>query len=245
MAQREYVSMIGRELGRHAVWEPGLPLNLGDYGRISGGTFVKLGNIADFSIIPTLKSTAAEKVKWAFTSNGVRTALLKGEADGGVGSARLQIDCGKKKSLFIRSANSRVEQVDNLQELADALQSVERWKPRWKLVRELRIVKNGLVLLSKGEGGSIELSGGLDEIQGLDEIGVKAGAGIRISGDTSDSYMGINGPILLGLVRIVKNPLWGDSVRDLLAHGHTEPRHARIEDVNTGFGLEDDPEELL
>jgi hypothetical protein len=245
MAEREYVSVVARELGRHAVWQPGLPLNLGDYGRISGGTFVKLGNIADFSSIPPLKSTSAAKLGWSFTSSGVRTAFLKGKADGGVGSAKLQIECGKKQSLLIRSANSRVEQVDNLQQLADALQIVDRWKSRWKVVRELRVIKNGLVLLSKSDGGTIELSGRLDEIQGLEEVGVKADAGIRISGDTSDTYMGISGPILLGLVRIVKNPWWGDPVKDLLGQEHSQEKHARIEDVTAGSGLADDPEESL
>jgi len=245
MAEREYVSVVGRELGRHAVWEPGLPLNLGDYGRIRGGTFVKLGNIADFPITPALISATAAKIKWAFTSSGVRTALLKGDADGGVGSAKLQIDCSRKKSLFIRSANSRVEQINNLQQIANALQTVDRWKPHWKMVRELRTVKNGLVLVSKVDGGSMELSGSLDEIQGLEDVGVKAATGIRISGDTSDSYMGIDGPVLLGLVRILKNPWWGDTVRDMLPHEHPQDKHARIEDVTAGPGLEDDPEESV
>jgi hypothetical protein len=180
---------------------------------------------------------------WSFTSSGVRTALVEGKVDGGVAEAKLHIECGKKESLFIRSASSSVEQVDNLQRIADALQTVDKWKSHWKVVREVRRIENGLVLLSNSSGGTIELAGRLDEIQGLEQIGVKAGATVRVSGDTSDSYWGLNGPILLGLVRIIKNPLFGDSVRDMLPNPRTEDRRARIEEIMAGPGVMDDPEE--
>jgi hypothetical protein len=245
MAQRQYVAAIARELGRHAVWEPGLALDVGDYGKIFRGTFVKLGNLADFSIGPIQRSSTT-KIAWSFASTGVTTDLVAGKADAVVGEAKLLIECGKKESLFIRSSKSSVQQVNNLQRLADALQAIPRWRSRWKVVREVRSIESGLVLISKSSGGTIELVGRLDEIQGLDNVGVKVGASVRVSGDTSDSYLGVNGPILLGLVRIIKNPLFGrDSVRDMLASTPTENRPARIEEVSPGPGLTDDPEEAL
>ena len=144
MAERQYVSVIARELGRHAVWQPGLQLHVGDYGRMEGGVFgiggsvfVKLGNIADFSIAD-IRTTPSEEMGWSFTSSGMKTAFVKGNVDGGVGEATLQIECESKESLFIRSAKSVVEQIDNLQSIADALQTVDKWKSHWKLIREVQ-----------------------------------------------------------------------------------------------------------
>jgi hypothetical protein len=248
MAERQYISVIASELGRHAVWPPGLQLQVGDYGRMSGGVFgiggsifVKLGNIADFGITD-VKATASEKMGWSFTSNGMKTEFVKGNVDGGIGEATLQIECENKESLFIRSAKSVIEQMDNLQSIADAMQTVEKWKSYWKLIREVRRVQDGLVLVSNSGGGTIQLTGGLKEIQGLDQVGIKAGTGIRISGNTSDRYSGVNGPLLLGLVRIIKNPLFGDSTRDFLGAKKVEAR-SRVEEIVPRFGLEDDPEE--
>jgi len=96
--------------------------------------------------------------------------------------------------------------------------------------------------VSNSGGGTIQLTGGLKEIQGLDQVGIKAGTGIRISGNTSDRYSGVNGPLVLGLVRIIKNPLFGDSARDFLGAKRVEARY-RIEEVVPRLGLEDDPEE--
>jgi hypothetical protein len=250
MAERQYVAVVARELGRHAVWQPGLQLEIGDYGRMEGGLFgiggsifVKLGNIADFGITQ-IKKTASEKMGWSFTSNGMKTAFIKGDIAGGVGETKLQIQCGSKESLFIRSAKSVVEQVDNLQIIADALQKIDKWKSHWKLIRELRRVQDGLVLVSNSGGGTIELTGGLKEIQGLDQIGAKAGAGIRISGATSDRYSGINGPLLIGLVRIIKNPFFGgDSAKEFSGTKGIDDRRYRIEEVVPGVGLKDDPQE--
>lgn len=248
MAERQYVSVIARELGRHAVSPPGLQLQVGDYGRMTGGVFgiggslfVKLGNIADFGITE-IRTTPSEKMGWSFSSSGMKTAFIKGGIDGGVGEATLQIECGSKDSLFIRSAKSVVEQIDNLQSIADALQTVEKWKSHWKLIREVRRVQDGLVLVSNSGGGTIQVTGRIMEIQGLDQVGIKAGTGIRISGNTSDHYSGVNGPLVLGLVRIIKNPLFGDSARDFLSGKGVEARY-RIEEIIPRLGLEDDPEE--
>ena len=133
---------------------------------------MKLGNIADFGITD-IKATASEKMGWSFTSNGMKTEFVKGNVDGGVGEATLQIECENKESLFIRSAKSVIEQMDNLQSIADAMQTVEKWKSHWKLIREVRRVQDGLVLVSNSGGGTIQLTGGLKEIQGLDQVGIK------------------------------------------------------------------------
>ena len=45
--QSKYSSVVASELRHHAVWEPGEPVRLGDYGVLQGSRFTVHGNIED------------------------------------------------------------------------------------------------------------------------------------------------------------------------------------------------------
>src|SRR5258707_157619 len=121
----EYVSAVRREIDRYAVWEPGQPLELGDYGELHGKTFEKRGNIRDFKV--AAKELSGAPALYEFTSAGTTIAEVKAEASLSTGAVEsvpklaLEFKFSRENGLVIRAAQSHTIQVSNLQDVAAAL----------------------------------------------------------------------------------------------------------------------------
>jgi len=85
--QARYCRVLDRQLNRHAVWEPGIALRLGDDGALHEGAFLRLGRVGDFLGKHGMAVAQGRPARSAFTSVGATTALLHGGAAAGPADA--------------------------------------------------------------------------------------------------------------------------------------------------------------
>jgi hypothetical protein len=214
--RHRYLSAFAREAGRFAIWEPGSPAAVGDYGEFKAGEFHKLGNLSSLGV--SFDEEASNLTHWEFTSEGVASAQMDLRAEASIGqlgiaNAGLQISFARENSLFVRAANSRWTQIANLRILAGILQEDERWEFRWRLVVGLREADSLIVLLSTQAGARVLVQGEAPALQQFQLGAVGARAGVSITGGGTYNVTDIAGPLLMQVVKIRRFPLWRSAVK--------------------------------
>lgn len=212
-----YLSAFAKETGRFAVWHPGDPAELGDYGVVTKGEFRKYGNLyKELDCEP--KSENSSSANWELTSEGVSSSWISAQADVGLdpamsAAARLDITFESENSLFVRAASSRWAQIANLYDLAGGLQVDPWWDFSWRLVSGVRSAASLAVLLSTQAGARAEVQGDVPALQQfqLGQVGLKGG--VSVSSQGAFSITGGDGPFLMSLVQIRKFPLWRNIVK--------------------------------
>lgn len=235
--QRSYARAVRKQLRRHAVWEPGAPFSLGDYGIIVDGCFRKLGNIRDVSAVAP-SPRLAEEGFFEFTSQGVVVGKVSAGADTKeVVDATLDLAFAESDTLFLRATGSRLEILDNLQDIADELQFEPRWKSNWKVITSVRSAEAFVLLFSDKGKTAVSIRAEPAILKGLQVGKVSAEAGLTFAGDVGYKSVGRRGPIFLELGRIVRNPLFGGTIR----HGFAAKVSGIVQNVEALDDLQDDP----
>lgn len=238
MIKSSYLKAIGRELGRHAVWEPGTPTEPGDYGMFRDGAFVRLGHLHDLGI-GALQIAESHPTPWTFASKGVRTSRM----DGGVraevvGQVRTRFSFERESSVLVTTPSSLTRHIANLDHTVAALarHRPHAWGMKRALVREVRSVTNACVLVAANAGAAAVVAG---EVRVADSMIEDAGSTLEVesSTDSLDAYSGVNGPLLLDIVNVWLLPA-GVSV---LAAGPADEPY-RIEAVDSTPLPDDDAE---
>lgn len=203
MAKHSYLRAIGRELGRHAVWEPGTPVAPGDYGVFRDGAFVGLGSLVDLGLSAP-RVSAAQATPWTFASKGVRTSKVGAELRAQIdANARTGVEFTNERSVLVTTRSSLSRQVSNLQEVANEIATFRPgvWGLRKALVREVREVTNACVLVAANAGASAVVSGEIElESHGVESTGFSLE--VESSSDSMVSYSRLSGPLLLDIVYI-------------------------------------------
>lgn len=215
-----YTRTVTSETGRYAVWEPGDPVLLGDYGTSASGIYKKLGNIAEFGVSFNQESTGAGF--WEYTSEGVLTASSDVAASvlgvAGGPEAALEITFAREKSLFVRAGESSWVQIANLREVAEALAKTKRWDFGWRLVTGVREAGSLLVVINRSRGSRVVVSGSVDALEQLKLGQLRLDGSVQISGDVEHKYAGMNSPFLVSLAKIRRFAIFG-RVKHALGEG--------------------------
>lgn len=212
----------------YAVWEPGFPVELGDFGVMNGNIFVHQGNIKDieelkdFEIKKRIDDTVDEKF---FTSkSGVQFELkpkMKSETELTSINASLEISFTKEKSVFFNAAGCQFEMIENKFEIGQKLvelykQNSNRWKREFVLVTDRVIAKRALILISTSRDYSIKFEA--DSNLPMIDL-ASASLGLNMTSQKSSGYKVVTeeGLIpLIGLSKIQSSFLWfGDDFKPL------------------------------
>ncbi|MBA5246632.1 hypothetical protein H1R16_09880 [Marnyiella aurantia] len=144
----------------YAVWEPGLPVELGDYGTMKGNIFEPLGNIReiealkDFKITTRLDPTQDEKT---FTSQkGVEYKLIpkaSASVQGVPVNASIEFKFSEENAVFFNAAGCVFEMIENKHQLGQKILEIFRdddtvWNRDFVLVTALVHAKRALILVS-------------------------------------------------------------------------------------------------
>ena len=85
----------------YANWEPGRPIQLGDYGLVKGRSFVHLGNVRDLDIAFSERSDT--KPDWkSFSSKGTTEVTLHAKGQS-YAKAVLEITFGSENGVFFNA----------------------------------------------------------------------------------------------------------------------------------------------
>ncbi|WP_457335850.1 hypothetical protein [Rhizobacter sp. P5_C2] len=208
--EKMYTSSVRRELGRHAVWEPGNPLALGDFGEFSNGVFSKRGSINEFAT--TFQLEEGTRGFYEFTSEGTTAVQIDadGSARAGGGSvpqagnaiAALEFSFGSSGGLVIRAAKSHVQSMSNIFEVALNLRKSPGWNFNWVVVSSIRFAAPATILMGLSKGTKLRVEGSAAVVHEFAAGKAVANAGMSISGADGYKWIGFSGPILMDLIRL-------------------------------------------
>jgi hypothetical protein len=197
--------ILKSELNVHAAW---LPVSntfvLGDYGIVSDGVLVKMGNIGQFGVAwqerdgpPARLNYASEGTRTVHAVGGVQTAALpNADLD-----ASLTVEFEYDASFFIKAALT-VREFQNLQEVAQKLGLLPQWRSRYRVVSAVHIGHGCTILSSKGANSRIELKGKANALRQLDLGSASAGIDVSASEKIGLEIVGQTGVIGLSLFKL-------------------------------------------
>lgn len=214
----QFNQIIKRHLNVFAAWMPIVNnYKLGDYGIISEGVFVKLGNITDdFQL--TFTEGSGSEASIDFTSEGARVIKLVGNAEvpviqAGEVNAQVEIEFSKEKSFLVKSPTITVKTIENINQLADKLKETKKWDGQWKVVHAVYHALDAVIVSTLASGTKLNFSG---EASALGQLKLgSAGVNINTNKTLGLNINGKNGPLGLGLFR-VKSKIFGGMKVDIL-----------------------------
>lgn len=172
MAQidRVYARHIRRHMDLHSSWPPSKQLALGDYGEWKGGTFNRVGNVADrFNLsFRTGRAGSAGQIQ-AITkaSFAVRAAA---EVKAGDARGDIELHFKKRNEVYFVASGITHRQITDLDRLGDhVVELVERkrWlRRKYLIVTEVVEARHFLAAVSTRSNGTVTLSGS-GEVEGV------------------------------------------------------------------------------
>jgi hypothetical protein len=193
------------ELNIHAAWLPITnTFEIGDYGLISDGVLVKMGNVRALGIGWTAKDGPPAQLN--FASDGTRMTRA-------IGNASVQafpdqdIDASftiefERDSSFLVKARLTSSEMQDLAAVARQLSDHPDWKSRYRVVSAVHVGQQCTILSSKGANSKIVLSGKANALKQLDlaaaSVGIQTSSSERIGLD----IVGQSGVVGLSLFKL-------------------------------------------
>jgi len=207
-AWKRYVNAFRKDLDAWAVWEPGEPVDIGDYGSIDRGRWRKLGTLWSLVERPEhllVQESTPTDVQYGSAAVSAIEARAGTTPDSG---AYVRMKFVSQDALFLRAHCSTHRSVANRHALDGLLLTLrERWQKDWLLVTGVRAAARFTVLAAGKGGGEIAVSAPLPELQSFLLGSATLSPSLQISGSVYFSYIGCSGPILMDLVRIKRGLL--------------------------------------
>lgn len=205
--KKSYNDALYHQLGIYAAWLPVTnTFKLGDYGLISDGVFVATGNIANLGI--TYTTATSPPTSFKFASEGasmVRFAAgvaVDSFPEVGTIDVALEWHFSRANSCLVLANSVAVEQMDNLEAVADALKNHKKWNRRNRVISSVYTGQKCAVICATEANSKVKLSGKVDAIKALELGAVSADLGFEASNSSVYQALGETGPIGLKMFRI-------------------------------------------
>jgi len=198
--------ILKRELNIHAAWLPVTnTFRLGDYGLVSDGTLVAVGNIRDdFGV--NFTQALGPDAQLDFASKGTSMVRVAGGATvqqfpGSDVEAKLKLEFERERSFLVK-VNLTVSQMQGLNEVAAKLNTLPQWDSRFRVVSALYTGTSCVLISSKAAGSKIELSGKANALQQLDLGATFAGVQVTTRSEIGLEIVGKKGVVGLSLFKL-------------------------------------------
>ncbi len=237
----------------HANWEPGRPVELGDYGILRDRTFIQLGNLKKDLKIKFAGRKDSTKDNKSFASKG--TTEVKFHSKGSVpvsgvvnAKASIEVAFSSEDAVFFNAADCEWSMIESKAVLGTAIMKLyqtRQWSREWAIVTDL--IKSGATTLAISGASSssivFEATGKVDRIKLAD-----ASIGLTVAGSKNVGYQVVaqQGLVpLLGLCKIQSRFLWfGDKFKPL-AFGAKDVRILNALENAREIQTEGGPEDLF
>lgn len=202
----DFDDILKRELNIHAAWLPVTnTFRLGDYGLVSDGVLVAMGNIRDdFGV--NFTQALGPDAQLNFASKGTSMVRVAGGATvqqfpGSDVDAKLTVEFKRERS-FLLKVKLTVSQMQSLNEVAAKLNSVPQWEGRFRVVSALYTGTSCVLISSKAAGSKIELSGKANALQQLDLGAAFAGVQVTTRTEIGLEIVGKKGVVGLAMFKL-------------------------------------------
>lgn len=161
---KRYTREIRKQLKRFAAWEPGTPLQLGDYGQLDGALFQRIGNVSQLGVaFSALDDGTSDRISYA--SKGAVDFSTDLDADADVpaavrGKAALKVSFKTESAVMFNAADVHFEAMADQRELGRQileLYAEGEWDARHSIIVELSRAGSTTVIISAGSSASILL----------------------------------------------------------------------------------------
>lgn len=181
----------------YGVWEPGFPVQLGDYGVMRGNIFTQLGNISEFEELKDFKLKIRKdetKDEKTFTSKkGVQFKLspkVEANVNGTEERASIEVKFSRENAVFFNGAECVFELIENKYQLGQELLKIhkkdkEKWRREFVLVTDRVLTKRALILVSTSSDFFVKLEADA-KVPVIDLA--KASLGLQVSKQESTGY---------------------------------------------------------
>ncbi len=158
----QYSRHLRRQFGFWPTWLPDAHVAVGDFGQIQQGVFMREGHASDLSVSYPLVNLQAYSDQ-VFASEGVRHAMVDGEASAQVaeGRAGARIEFGRALGVFVGLRNCREERVSDMISLAaqlDGCRQAGHWSDAQCLVTGVVKADSALIAVSSKSGGVLDIA---------------------------------------------------------------------------------------
>lgn len=181
------------ELTAYGAWFPvSNTFALGDYGLISDGVFVSMGNISEFGV--TFAQAAGEPTSLDLSSAGTTVVRLADGAEVDVLpdepiEAKVSIGFKDASSILVKAGDITVSQIQNLNEVARKLRDAPGWERKFRVVYGTYTGEECAVVTTRAAGAKFELSGQASALKMFD-LG-KVTAGVTVSHETEVGFKSV------------------------------------------------------
>lgn len=199
----------------YANWEPGGPIELGDYGMLDGTIFTPLGKLSeDFpefakGLIKTQKDNSADHKEFR-SEGGVDVSFYaKGSVNGAgttLAKAAIEVKFGHKDAIFFNAAGCTTDRISNKAKVGEVLKKLfeeKKWKRTFCVVTDLVTAGQTIIAISQGNNSSITVEADSPAVQRINLADAKMGITITSERNIGYKVDAENGLILLlGLCQI-------------------------------------------
>ena len=203
---RDLAKLLRDQFQMHVAWMPvTTSFSLGDYGQWRDGVFVPLGNIAEFGVTPRIER--GREVRFHFSSLRSNTTHIVASArvpaiPAGDLEGETRIEFGGAGSFLLSASALTSTRIANIAEVARRLDDTGRWRWQYKIVGELFVGDDVLLVATTERDTTVSLRGKASALAALQ--GGSVGGGLRVSASKrlGLEIAGGHGPIGLGLFRV-------------------------------------------
>lgn len=242
----DYNKALHKHANFYAAWFPvTMPYRVGDYGLIQNGVFQKIGHLdqlKDDGFDVPIQTKEGNPTSLDFLSEGAKIVKIVAGAEvpnlpAANVNATVKFKFEKENSFVLKAAEIKVEQMENIDQVARKLAELRRnkkWSHRNKVISATFTGQQCLVLLSSKRGTEVAFEGEASAMQQLEMGKITIKPAVTFSSDTILRSIGESGVIGISLfkLRMLNNNL------NLLGEDIMEEELA-TED-NMGDELEDD-----
>ena len=202
---KEFSKVLHSEIKVHAAWLPVTnTFRVGDYGLISDGVFIAMGNITELGV--PWNTASAPPAALDFKSAGTRVARLTGGVEvpnlpEGDIDAKLVIEFSSENSFLIKT-NLTGTLMNNMEEVSRKLVATNKWQRKFTVVSGIYQGENALIVSSRKSNSRLEISGKATALKQLGVGAASAGFEITASQDVGLEILGQSGTVGLQLFKV-------------------------------------------
>lgn len=152
-----YAKELRSAFGLWPAWLPDNRVEIGDYGRLDHGVFIRAGNLRDVGVATPTKR-ARTVADHAFASERAVATMLGPATDG---SAVARVTFGRGFGVYVALTACAERGVTSLADLAGDVVRLKQdghWDPRWCLVTGVLEARSALIAVSSRGSASFEVA---------------------------------------------------------------------------------------
>jgi hypothetical protein len=208
--KNNYGQIVWKLLQEYAIWHPGGPTTLGDFGVIRDNCFERIGNIRDYITDLDIQTKTNQLEQIALRSDSTMERRRVKDL------VNLTFRFRKSNGVLLSARDIQVSTFLELQKAAKLIAGIDNWDRSWQVVTSVRMAAKFVLVISRDQ--EIFIQGHAKEVADFMEGNADNVSSVQLGGAISLKMTGEQGPISVRLHQLKSR---GDSFRHL-ERGHPD-----------------------